>query len=133
MAIPSTTFAASVLVVLFSLTFVVTFSTSVTGTNLVNNLDWPSPAIGWWYTADHNWPLLMEQVAPHKNVVTSVMVFCGPEVADDATITTHIAKACIEENGNGTLPALAAMGIRPELWIGSGNCSIDTFRRLWKD
>ena len=47
------------------------------------DVTWPIPAVSWWYSPDNNWPFLIQQVSTHVNVVTSVMIYCGPEVADN--------------------------------------------------
>ena len=97
-------------------------------------IDWPEHAVAWWYVPDNNWPQLIEQVAAHRDVVTSVMVGCGPQVSDSGNVTTAIDPNCFDpETGNGTLPALAAIGVRPEIWFGAGNCSIDSYRLMWSD
>lgn len=56
------------------------------------------------------------------------MNYCGIDVADNGTIIDKFASTC-----EGLFPALRALGVRPELATGSGNCSIDAFRRLWAD
>lgn len=95
---------------------------------------WPSPAISWWYAADNNWPSLLTQIAPYTgnatapSLVTSIQTYCGLSVADNGSIIDVISDACLQ-----LFPALRAVGVRPELALDSGNCSIDAYRQLWSD
>ena len=97
------------------------------------SISWPEPAIAWWYPVSPQWPKLIEEVAQHTNVVTSIMLYCGAQVTNEGTITDVVADECIDQDGKGTLPALWSLGIRTELTLGSGNCSIDSYRILWAD
>ena len=92
---------------------------------------WPNPAVSWWYSPDNNWPLMIDQVAAHPSVVSSVMVYCGPEVSDEGTIVGSISDLCVGAGGGNIFEELIALGIRPELVLNSGNCSIDAYRTLW--
>jgi hypothetical protein len=94
---------------------------------------WPSPAVSWWYVPDENWPQMIEQIAPHTNVVTSIMLQCGPWINDDGTITTDITSYCLDDQGNGTIPSLIALGVRVELWLAGGNSNLSAYRLLWNN
>ena len=89
-----------------------------------------SSCIG-WYVADENWPLLIEQITNHTNVITSIMVYCGNYVSDNGTIVTDLSPYCIDAEGNGLLPALTKLGIMNELWLQGGD--INTLRVVWSD
>ena len=70
----------------------------------------------------------MDIVKPHAELVTSIMSYCGLDVADNATIITTFYSTCKQ-----LFPALSQLGIRSELALNAGNCSIDVYRRLWAD
>lgn len=58
--------------------------------------------------------------------------YCGHDISDAGEIIMNLAQ------GNFTacrafFPELAKLGVRPELATGAGNCSIVTYRKLWKD
>jgi hypothetical protein len=91
---------------------------------------WPNPAVS-WYSPDNNWPGMIDQVAANPGLVTSVMVYCGAEVADDGTIVQIVDSTCIASGGEDIFSELIALGVRPELVLNSGNCSIDAYRTLW--
>jgi hypothetical protein len=95
-------------------------------------VEWPAPAISWWYSPESNWQMMIEEIRPHLDLVTSIMVYCGPEIADDGTILPYMSPLCYSD-GEGVLPALSELGVRPEIWLGFGNCSIDAYRLLWND
>ena len=97
-----------------------------------SSLPWPSSAISWWYSPESNWQMMLEEIRPHLHLVTSVMVYCGPEITDEGTIYPYMSPLCYSD-GLGVLPALSALGVRPEIWLGFGNCSIDGYRLLWAD
>jgi hypothetical protein len=67
------------------------------------------------------------------------MLYCGYAVADDGTITGDLSPACISPPPTaaagapptGMIPGLLALGVRPELVLNSGNCSIAAYRALW--
>lgn len=61
-------------------------------------------------------------------LVTSVFSYCGLDVADNGTIISEFADTCA-----GLFPALAALGVRNEIALNAGNCSIDAYRLLWSD
>lgn len=91
---------------------------------------WPSKVISWWYGADNNWPLLVKEInqTDRLPLVTSVMTYCGYDVADDGSfvVPSPLSDACQE-----FLPALGALGVRREFVINAGNCSIDSYREFW--
>ena len=95
---------------------------------------WPSKAVSFWYSADESWPALIAQISPHvgnesrASSVTSVQIYCGLDVSDAGTIIDSFSSACA-----GVIPALTALGVRAELVLNSGNCSIDAYRLLWAD
>jgi hypothetical protein len=57
-------------------------------------------------------------VKENRAVITSVISYCGPTINNSAKITTDILPTCLDENGGGVLPALAALGVLNEMWIG---------------
>ena len=71
------------------------------------------------YLPDNNWPLLVEQVKENRALVTSVISYCGPTINNSAKITTDILPTCLDAQGGGVLPALSALGVLNEMWIGS--------------
>ncbi len=93
---------------------------------------WPSRVISWWYAADNNWPNLLTQIAPYVNgsspLVTSVQTYCGYTVSDEGTVSGSLSSACA-----AFFPRLTSMGVRAELCLDAGNCSIDAYRTLWQD
>ena len=52
-------------------------------------------------------------------------------MTNSGSITTEISEYCIDSTGNGTFAALAELGVMNELWIGSGNGTMQDFRNLW--
>ena len=97
----------------------------VTGT-----FPWPQPAISWWYVPDQNWPLMIDQIKPHLNVVTSVMIYCGVLVSPSGVIEVGSSKHCLDGN-TGTIPALNKLGVRVEFWLEAASRSIGGYRNLW--
>jgi len=87
-----------------------------------------APVISFWYAPDNDWPAAVALVAAHAPLVTSVMSYCGVDLADDGTIIPAFHDTCAS-----LFPALRALGVQTELATGSGNCSIDAMRRLWAD
>ena len=48
---------------------------------------WESgPMVSYWYAPDNNWPAAVVQVTKHRSVVTSVMSYCGIDIADNGTL-----------------------------------------------
>lgn len=60
--------------------------------------------------------------------MTSIQSYCGYEVCDDGTVCGALSSACA-----AFFPAAAALGVRNELNLNSGNCSISVYRTLWAD
>lgn len=89
---------------------------------------WASRVVSMWYAPDNNWPAAVDIVKAHPGLVTSVMSYCGVDIADNGTIISRFEPTCA-----GLFPALRALGVRAELATGSGNCSIDAMRALWAD
>jgi hypothetical protein len=56
------------------------------------------------------------------------MAYCGPEVSDSGAVAGSVSAACL-----ALFPAAQAAGIRTELILNSGNCSIAAYRLLWAD
>jgi hypothetical protein len=89
---------------------------------------WQSGVISHWYAPDNDWPAAVDIVKAHAPLVTSLMSYCGIDVADNGTMIIAFHDTCV-----GLFAALKGLGVRAELATGSGNCSIDTFRALWRD
>ena len=89
---------------------------------------WASRVVSFWYAPDNDWPSALAIVKAHPGLVTSVMAYCGVDIADNGTIISRFASTCA-----GLFPALRALGVRAELATGSGNCSIAAMRLLWAD
>ena len=89
---------------------------------------WASRVVSFWYAPDNDWPSAAAIVRAHPGLVTSVMSYCGVDIADNGTIISKFAATCA-----GLFPALKAMGVRAELATGSGNCSFAAMRLLWAD
>ena len=89
---------------------------------------WQSGVISHWYAPDNDWPSAVDIVKAHAPLVTSVMSYCGIDVADNGTMIIAFHDTCV-----GLFAALKGLGVRAELATGSGNCSIDAFRTLWRD
>jgi hypothetical protein len=89
---------------------------------------WASRVVSFWYAPDNDWPAAAAIVRAHPGLVTSVMAYCGVDIADNGTIISRFASTCA-----GLFPALRAAGVRAELATGSGNCSIAAMRLLWAD
>ena len=89
--------------------------------------------------------------APSAQVVTSVMSYCGIDIADNGTLILDFryhTKRCmvvygtpqrpdprdsVARRARSFLPALKQQGVRTEIATGSGNCSIASMRTLWRD
>jgi hypothetical protein len=84
--------------------------------------------VSFWLAPDNNWADAVALVQQHPKLVTSVMSYCGLDVADDGKIIPLFSEPCRQ-----LIPALQALGVQAEVVTNSGNCSIDTFRTLWKD
>jgi hypothetical protein len=97
-------------------------------------LNWPNKTISWWYAPDNNWPQLISQITPYTgnasspSLVTSVQSYCGLNVNDDGTILPLFSDVCTP-----LFAALRTLGVRPEINLNAGNCSIDAYRTLWAD
>ena len=97
---------------------------------------WPSQVVSWWYAAntDSSWKSLLTQINQPARLplVTSIMSYCGHDISDDGSIVMNPAQgnfsAC-----KALFPELVKLGVRPELATGAGNCSIVTYRKLWRD
>ena len=68
--------------------------------------------MGWWYVVDSDWPLLIEEVRPHTDVVTSVMLYCGAQVTNDGEITTEVIPECIDSTGRRFFVSRAELEIQ---------------------
>lgn len=90
---------------------------------------WPTPSIAWWYACDGNSELELAQIVPHAHLVTSVQTYCGWTVADNGTVvnTDERERKCCQS----FFPALTKLGVRAELVLNGGNCSIASYRKLW--
>ena len=89
---------------------------------------WEKGVLSFWYAPDNNWPDAVALVAAHPGLVTSVMSYCGTDIAANGTIIPAFHSTCAS-----LIPALAALGVRSELATGSGSCSIASMRLLWAD
>ena len=97
------------------------------------DVPWPAYAVSWWYVPDQNWPLLVDTLAQHLNVVTSVIHYCGQIIAYNGSIMSNMSEYCSDGNGGGVMPALASLGIRNELWLQGSVDDIQSYRTLWGD
>lgn len=66
--------------------------------------------------------------ATTPTLVTSIQSYCGYTVCDNGTVCGGFSSAC-----ESFFPAAAALGVRNELNLDSGNCSIAAYRALWAD
>jgi hypothetical protein len=89
---------------------------------------WSSRVVSFWYAPDNDWPSAVAIVKAHPGLVTSVMSYCGVDIADNGTIMSRFASTCAS-----LFPALRAINVRTEIATGSGNCSIAAMRLLWAD
>lgn len=89
---------------------------------------WSSRVVSFWYAPDNDWASAVDIVAAHPGLVTSVMSYCGVDIADNGTIISRFSPICAQ-----LFPKLKALGVRAEIATGSGNCSIDSMRALWAD
>ena len=97
---------------------------------------WPDRVISWWYASGsrESFEGLIKQINQPARLplVTSIQTYCGHDISDDGRIIMN------PHQGNITacrefFPQLTKLGVRPELATGAGNCSIVTYRKLWKD
>ena len=97
---------------------------------------WPDKVVSWWYASGSqaSFAALIDQVNQPERLplVTSIQTYCGHDISDDGRIIMNPHQgnisACEE-----FFPKLAQLGVRPELATGAGNCSIATYRKLWRD
>ena len=89
---------------------------------------WSSQVVSFWYAPDNDWPSMIDIVNSHPGLVTSVMSYCGIDIADNGTIISKFLPTCA-----AYFPELKKLGVRTELATGSGNCSISAMRLLWSD
>lgn len=97
---------------------------------------WPEKVISWWYASGSqaDFAALIKQINQPARLplVTSIQSYCGHDISDDGRIIMNPGQgnisACRE-----FFPELSKLGVRPELTTGAGNCSIDTYRKLWTD
>jgi hypothetical protein len=95
---------------------------------------WPdlAPMVSYWYAVDNDWPAAVALITPYVTatpaVVTSIMSYCGLDVSDAGAIVNVTSAACLD-----FFAALRPLGVRPEIMLNAGNCSIDAYRTLWAD
>jgi hypothetical protein len=90
---------------------------------------WPARTVSWWYACDNNWPQALAYVQPYAPaMVTSVQTYCGWTVSDAGTIVGGTSSACVN-----FFAGARALGVRAELTLDAGNCSIAAYRTLWAD
>ena len=94
------------------------------------SLAWPQKVVSWWYAADNNWPLVIQQInrTDRLPMVTTVQTYCGWDISDAGTIIGSTSASC-----TAFFAQLRRLGVHAELATGAGNCSIATYRKLWAD
>jgi hypothetical protein len=85
--------------------------------------------ISFWYSVDNDYPDAAALIAQHTGNVTSVFTYCDLTVSDAGMIIgTTLSPQC-----SGFFANLTALGVRGEIVLNGGNCSIDAYRTLWAD
>ena len=90
---------------------------------------WPEPAVSFWYDAGtpSDWPALLGKVGTHKDVITSVILFCGVSVAPGGAVVGNISTGC----ATSLIPSLLKLGVRVEMTVESGTSDVRDYRRLF--
>ena len=97
---------------------------------------WPERAVSFWYDCSGcsgpqpDWPSLLHKVATHKASITSIILFCGVEVAPGGAVAglgRWNSSACATQ----LVPSLLQLGVRVEMGIQSGTSDIRDYRQLF--
>lgn len=82
----------------------------------------PSPSgdrrVSWWWNGDSEADAadLLEFVKAHTNIVSSVFMKCGVNLAPEGNFVGDLSAACAM-----AAPELIKLGVQPELWLGESN------------
>lgn len=87
----------------------------------------PRSVSWWWYGtgSNANATALLSFVAQNKDIVSSVMLYCGFGVRHDGTIGGNLSEPCVQ-----AIPGLRQQGVGVELWLGEED-SLDAVKRLF--
>lgn len=96
---------------------------------------WPSPAVSFWYDATNastvysprDGVAMLAKVAAHKELITSVILFCGITVAPGGKVVGMLSEACTKT----LIPGLLSLGVRVEGTVEAGTCDIKDYRALF--
>eukprot|EP01065_Artemidia_motanka_P030424 TRINITY_DN36444_c0_g1_i1.p1 TRINITY_DN36444_c0_g1~~TRINITY_DN36444_c0_g1_i1.p1 ORF type:complete len:325 (+),score=125.91 TRINITY_DN36444_c0_g1_i1:65-976(+) len=88
-------------------------------------------AVSFWYAPsknDMNDTLMV--LSKNRAAVTSVMLTCGHQVDNTGALVGTTSPLCDDGAGGGMIPALKAIGIKPELWLEDGSTNA-TAHKIW--
>jgi len=72
----------------------------------------------WWYGDDDSADVtsVVDFVKAHPNIVSSVIMNCGPHLSKHGTFVGDLSKSCKK-----LIPKLVKHGVQPELWLGESD------------
>ena len=97
---------------------------------------WPERSVSFWYDCSGcsgpqpDWPSLLRKVKAHKAAMTSIILFCGVEIAPRgrvAGLQRWNSSACATQ----LVPSLLRLGVRVEMGIQSGTSDVRDYRQLF--
>jgi hypothetical protein len=97
---------------------------------------WPERSVSFWYDCSGcsgtqpDWPSLLRKVKAHKAAITSIILFCGVEIAPGglvAGLERWNSSACATQ----LVPSLLRLGVRVEMGVQSGTSDVRDYRRLF--
>ena len=65
---------------------------------------WQSGVISHWYAPDNDWPSAVDIVKAHAPLVTSVMSYCGIDVANNGTMIIAFHDTCVDTETGDQIP-----------------------------
>jgi hypothetical protein len=97
---------------------------------------WPERSVSFWYDCSGcsgpqpDWPSLLRKVKAHKPAITSIILFCGVEIATGglvAGLERWNSSACATQ----LVPSLLRLGVRVEMGVQSGTSDVRDYRQLF--
>ena len=96
---------------------------------------WPPRAVSFWYDATNastaysprDGAAMLAKVAAHKELITSVILFCGITVAPGGKVVGTLSDGCTKT----LIPGLLSLGVRVEGTVEAGTCDITDYRALF--
>ncbi len=84
-----------------------------------------------WYdgtdASTDDYPGLLAKVEAHKNVITSIILFCGVSVYPGGAVVGNMTAPCATQ----LIPQLLKLGVRVEMTVESGTSDVSDYRKLF--